>query len=80
MGADSMKRFIEGADRTQVSLLPGCADDYVGTDNPVRVIEAIVGPGGLQLNLARSGHLNLAVTNRVRSDVVMLKGIPWRRL
>ena len=29
-----MKRFIEGADRSQVSLLPGCADDYVGTDNP----------------------------------------------
>jgi hypothetical protein len=51
MAADSMKRFIEGADRTQVSLLPGCADDYVGTDNPVRVIEAIVGPGGLQITI-----------------------------
>jgi transposase len=37
-----MKRFIEGADRTQVSLLPDCVDDYVGTDNPVRVIEAFV--------------------------------------
>ena len=33
-----MKRFIEGADRTQVSLLPDCVEDYVGTDNPVRVI------------------------------------------
>jgi transposase len=37
-----MKRFIEGADRAQVSLLPDCVDDYVGTDNPVRVIEAFV--------------------------------------
>jgi transposase len=37
-----MKRFVEGADRTQVNLLPDCIDDYVGTDNPVRVIEAFV--------------------------------------
>jgi transposase len=37
-----MKRFIEGADRTQVTLLPDCVDDYVGTDNSVRVIEAFV--------------------------------------
>jgi transposase len=37
-----MKRFIEGANRTQVSLLPDCVDDYVGADDPVRVIEAFV--------------------------------------
>jgi transposase len=37
-----MKRFIEGADRTQVSLLPECIEDYVAEDNPVRVIEAFV--------------------------------------
>ena len=37
-----MKRFIEGADRTQVSLLPECIDDFVAEDNPVRVIEAFV--------------------------------------
>jgi transposase len=37
-----MKRFIEGADRNQVSLLPECVDDYVAEDNPVRVIEAFV--------------------------------------
>ena len=46
-----MKRFIEGADRTQVSLLPDCVDDYVGTDNPVRVIEAFVD----QLDLREMG-------------------------
>jgi transposase len=37
-----MKRFIEGEDRTQVTLLPECLDDYVGVDNPVRVVEAFV--------------------------------------
>ena len=37
-----MKRFIEGQDRTQSTLLPECIDDYVAEDNPVRVIEAFV--------------------------------------
>jgi transposase len=46
-----MKRFIEGVDRTQVTLLPDCVDDYVGTDNPVRVIEAFVD----QLDLREMG-------------------------
>jgi transposase len=37
-----MKRFIESGSRTQSTLLPDCLDDYVGEDNPVRVIEAFV--------------------------------------
>jgi len=37
-----MKRFIEGEDRTQVSLLPACLDDYVEAENPVRVVEVFV--------------------------------------
>jgi transposase len=37
-----MKRFIEGEDRTQVTLLPECLDDYVAPENPVRVVEAFV--------------------------------------
>src|SRR6202007_2081878 len=37
-----MKRFVEGDDRKQVALLPECVDDYIGQDNPVRVIEAFV--------------------------------------
>jgi len=28
-----MKRFIEGADRTQAMLLPECVEDYVSGDN-----------------------------------------------
>jgi len=37
-----MKRFIEGVDRTQAMLLPERVEDYVGADNPVRVVEAFV--------------------------------------
>jgi len=46
-----MKRFIEGEERTQVTLLPECLDDYVGPDNPVRVVEAFVE----QLDLRQMG-------------------------
>lgn len=37
-----MKRFIEGKDRQQVTLLPECLDDYIAEDNPVRVVDVFV--------------------------------------
>src|SRR6188472_296223 len=37
-----MSRFVEGQDRQQVTLLPECLDDFIGEDNPVRVIDAFV--------------------------------------
>ena len=37
-----MKRFVEGEDRRQTTLLPDCIEDYVSEENPVRVIEAFV--------------------------------------
>ena len=37
-----MKRFIEGADRNQVTLLPECLEEYIADDNPVRVVDAFV--------------------------------------
>ena len=37
-----MKRFVEGEDRRQATLLPECLDDYVTQDNPVRVIEVFI--------------------------------------
>lgn len=37
-----MKRFVEGEDRTQSTLFPERLDDYIGEDNPVRVVEAFV--------------------------------------
>jgi transposase len=43
-----MKRFIEGSDRSQSTLLPESLDDWVEESNPVRVVDAFV------------DHLNLA--------------------
>ncbi len=37
-----MKRFVEGVDRGQSTLFPECLDDYIGEDNPVRVIDVFV--------------------------------------
>jgi len=37
-----MKRFIEGEDRSQATLLPACLDDYIAEDNPVRAVDAFV--------------------------------------
>ena len=37
-----MKRFIEGEDRTQITLLPPSLEDYVAEDNPVRVVAVFV--------------------------------------
>ncbi len=37
-----MKRFIEGKDRNQVTLMPECLEDYVAEDNPVRVIDVFI--------------------------------------
>jgi transposase len=37
-----MGGYVEGWDRRQTYLLPECLDDYVGEDNPIRVIEAFV--------------------------------------
>jgi transposase len=42
-----MKRFVEGADRGQSTLLPECLDDWIGEDNPVRVIDAFVDAANL---------------------------------
>jgi len=48
-----MKRFVEGEDRSQSTLFPELLDDYVGEDNPVRVIDVFVEEldlGGLGFN------------------------------
>jgi transposase len=37
-----MKRFIEGADRGQSTLLPECLEDWVDESNPVRAVDAFV--------------------------------------
>jgi transposase len=37
-----MKRFVEGRDRSQITLLPESLEDYVDPENPVRAIDAFV--------------------------------------
>ena len=46
-----MKRFIEGENRQQVTMMPEALDDYIGEDNPVRVIDLFVD----ELNLIELG-------------------------
>jgi transposase len=46
-----MKRFIQGEDRSQSTLLPECLEDYIADDNPVRAIEVFVD----ELNLGTLG-------------------------
>ena len=46
-----MRRFVEGADRGQNTLFPECLEDWIGEDNPVRVIDVFVD----ELDLAELG-------------------------
>jgi transposase len=51
-----MKRFIEGEDRSQATLLPDSLEDYVTEDNPVRVIDVFID----ELDLAAMGFSGVA--------------------
>ena len=57
-----MKRFIEGEDRAQVTLLPACLEDYVEAENPVRVVEVFV--DGLDLGAVGFVGVDPAATGR----------------
>lgn len=46
-----MRRFVQGEDRTQGTLLPELLDDYVTENNPVRIIDVLVD----QLDLGKLG-------------------------
>jgi transposase len=37
-----MKRFMKGLDRSQRLLFPERLDDYIGEENPVRVVDVFV--------------------------------------
>jgi transposase len=54
--------YITGHDRSQMLLLPEAVDDYVGSDNPVRFIDAFV--EGLDLAAAGFGRIAPKVTGR----------------
>ena len=46
-----MRRFVEGVDRGQTTLFPECLEDWIGEDNPVRVVDVFVE----ELDLAELG-------------------------
>src|SRR5262247_2758014 len=57
-----MKRFVEGTDRKQSTLLPECLEDWVDENNSVQVIDVFVD----ELDLAELGFDGVApeVTGR----------------
>src|SRR5512134_3841232 len=53
---DRMRRFVEGVDRGQGTLFPESLEDWVGENNPVRVIDVFVD----ELDLAEFGFSGVA--------------------
>ncbi len=52
-----MAGYVEGVDRGQATLFPDRLDDFVGADNPVRVVNAFVDALELrELGFAASGN------------------------
>lgn len=61
-----MSGFIPAVDRQQTVLLPEALEDYVGPENPVRVIDAFV--DGLDLRALGFGRVTPAETGRPGYD------------
>src|SRR6202165_3814641 len=57
-----MRRFIEGTDRGQNTLFPECLEDWIGEDNPVRVIDVFIDE--LDLAELRFGGVDPEATGR----------------
>src|SRR5580658_7613875 len=57
-----MRRFIDGEDRMQQTLLPHSLEDYVSEENPVRVIEVFI--DGLDLAALGFSGTTPAATGR----------------
>jgi transposase len=57
-----MRRFIEGADRGQVTLFPECLEDWICEDNSVRVIDVFV--DRLDLSELRFDGVDPEITGR----------------
>lgn len=55
-----MSRFVEGEQRSQLSLLPASLDEYVDAENPVRVVDVFIE----ELDLATLGFSGPATTGR----------------
>jgi transposase len=62
-------KYIQGQDKSQITLFPDCIEDYVGEDNPVRVIDAFVD----SLDLAELGLSFLAYNLKRAINMVGIK-------
>src|SRR5215467_9959260 len=63
---DRMKRFVEGQDRGQSTLLPECLEDWIDQNNPVRVID-VLSTGSIWLIL---GSLELIRRRRAGLHII----------
>ena len=63
-----MKRFVQGEDRNQSTLLPERLDDFVTEDNPVRVIEA-----SLKSSISETSVLRVSSLCRRADPVITLR-------
>lgn len=59
-------KYIQGQNRHQIALFPDCIEDYIGEDNPVRVIDAFV--DGLDLSKLGFIHTTSKETGRPAYD------------
>src|SRR3974377_1012900 len=57
-----MRRFVEGVDRGQSTLLPECLEDWICEDNPVRAIDVFA--DGLDLAELGFGGVDPEATGR----------------
>lgn len=62
-----MSRFVEGQDRSQVTLLPECLGDFIAEDNTVRLIDAFIS----ELDMAALG-----LKEQPRQQPAVLRTIP----
>ena len=61
-----MHRFVDGEDRMQPALLPHSLEDYVGEENPVRVIEVFID----ELDLAALGFVGSTPRRRAGRRII----------
>ena len=68
-----MRRFVQGLDRGQSTLFPECLEDWIGEDNPVRVIDVFVD----ELDLAELGFSGVDPSRRLERDAGRNVEVMW---
>ena len=69
-----MKRFVEGADRGQSTLLPECLDEWVEESNSARVVDCFV--DGLDLTDLGFEGVEPAAKMRMGATHFLMKTLP----